>query len=170
MGIVLTLALLAACAEAGGGVTGGDLTDAGTIAIVAPEFISPCKETTEDVGAGSKWSDLYRDIFSVPGRPGSCSFTTACHTPPGGSGFQTFQCVDVKTCREDLLKEGQVLKQDGSGAKPANETYLLTGLLRTCKDGTTRTGFMPKEPASFVFPKKSVDRIAAWINAGAPDD
>jgi hypothetical protein len=159
-----TLALGAACAEAGGEVVGGELTDAGALAFERPVF------TGVNIGSGSKWSDLYRDIFSPIGRPGSCAYTPNCHGSPDGAGAKArggIQCFDQAGCRQSLIDKNQVRTRDA--AAPDNAP-LLIGLLRIKKPDGTIVGFMPKEPSSFAFPEKSLERIRAWIANGIPDD
>src|SRR5262245_12630143 len=77
--ILGSLVVGAACASAHGEVLGGDLVaDAGALTPGPP----PCNAAelaNVDCGTGSKWSELYRDIFGPTNQPGSCSIQSKCH-------------------------------------------------------------------------------------------
>jgi hypothetical protein len=171
--VTATLAALAACAEAGGKVEGGDLTEPGALANTRPVFVPPDTGAPppppEDVGSGTKWSDLYRDIFGPTGRPGSCSFAGNCHGTPEGAGAKSgsgIHCYDQKTCRESLLAQFLVEQKDVAAPDGSN----LFGVLRFARANDEVVGIMPKEPSSFRFPLKSIARIRTWMADGFKDD
>ncbi|MBX3207600.1 MAG: hypothetical protein KF764_21300 [Labilithrix sp.] len=165
---VATLAALAACAEAGGELQGGELSDAGAGATVAliPDTGGPAE--AECVGTGTRWSDLYDDIFGPTGRGGSCVFSGNCHGPDG-AGARTpsgVECFDRKGCRESFFATGLVSESDSSA--PAS-SILLLGTLRV-RRGDAIAGFMPEAPADYVFSEACIKRIETWIRDGAKDD
>lgn len=163
-GAVLALAVaFAACSEAGGDIRGGDLTDAGAEATTAPPMTEgPC------VGSGTKWSDLYRDIFGPTEQPGSCSFRSHCHGTAEGRGAQVgIHCFDEKGCRTSFIEKGLVSASD---AAAPDQAALFVGLLRLRKPDGTISGFMPETPSNYLYSPACLDRMKAWIKDGAPDN
>ncbi len=146
------LFLLVACAEASTDqVIGGDLEVDGA----APP--PPPAPTPADSGAGTTFTDLYRDLFGPPGAASCSGGGGSCHgsaTPPGG-----FACGSNKSaCRTSMagLAAGADFKSSG-----------LFAILR--KSNGNANGRMPQSP-TFVFDGPTLDRIAAWAAAGAKDD
>jgi hypothetical protein len=161
----------AACAEASGEVRGGEVTPEGERATTAPPEGEPL--VIECVGQGTKWSDLYRDIFGRTGQPLSCAYKSTCHGTPTGDGAKVaLQCFDQHGCWKSLTSTGEgglkVLKPTDKD-NPEDST-LLKGVLRRRVNGEV-TGFMPKEPKKYLFSETScIDRIKTWIANGMPDD
>lgn len=169
---ILASAFAAACAEAGGDVKGGDLTDAGLRAATPGDFDAGYVPLPRDApcGEGDTWSSLYRDIFGPTGRPGSCSFLNSCHGTPGTQAqAQGIVCMDEKGCRESFIAKSLVSVDNKDHPENAN---MIIGLLKDWnpKTGKPRSGIMPKEPANFVFPDACVARMEAWIKKGIPAD
>ncbi|MBX3216753.1 MAG: hypothetical protein KF850_32255 [Labilithrix sp.] len=161
------LAALAACAEAGGEIRGGELTDAGAAAttLLLPDAggEAPC------VGDGSKWSDLYRDIFGPTARGGSCAFDGSCHGTPDGAGAKSpsgIACFDEKGCRQSFLDQSLVTVDDATAPEGS---ILLARTLRIRRDGGA-SGSMPLAPSGYVYSAECVDRVKAWIAGGVKDD
>ncbi|HVH46865.1 MAG TPA: hypothetical protein VM925_31195 [Labilithrix sp.] len=156
---------LVACSEAGGDVKGGGLTDSGLEATSPPPPAeAPC------VGSGTKWSDLYRDIFGPTGRPGSCSFRSNCHGTPDGAGARSgagIECFDEKACRQSLFDKNIVSPSDSAAP---DSSGLFVGLLRIRRPDGTVSGFMPQAPADYIFPSACLERMKTWIRDGAKDD
>jgi len=170
--VVTVVAALAACAEAGGEVHGGELTDAGAGATDPPAFTpdAGASQSAECVGSGTTWTALYNDIFGPTGRPGSCSFQSNCHGTPDGAGAKVgsgIQCFDQKGCRQSLFDKGLITPADFAAPE---KSALFVGLLRIRKADGTIVGFMPEMPADYVFPDACVERIQTWIRDGAKDD
>jgi hypothetical protein len=164
--VVSLAAALIACSQATGEVRGGELTDAGVEAVEQPPFDAGAT----CFGSGTKWSDLYRDIFGPTGRPGSCSFRSECHGTPEGTGARSgsgIQCFDEKGCRQSFFDKNIITPQDSAAPEKSG---LFVGLLRVRKPDGTITGFMPQQPADYVFPDTCVERIKTWIRDGAKDD
>ncbi len=167
--LVLGLAVLAACAEAGGEATGGGLTTAGERAATAPPFTPPTVDAGTSCGTGTKWSELYRDIFGNKGSPGSCSFAANCHGSPEGEGTRSsagIACFDEAGCRQSMLDQ-QLVKVTNA---PAPEGATLFNILRIREASGAVGGIMPKEPASFVYPPACIERMKGWIANGSPAD
>jgi hypothetical protein len=168
LAVTAALAALAACAEAGGDVRGGELSEAGVAALKPPPAVLVL---IENVGGGSRWSDLYRDIFGPTGRPGSCSYGTGCHGPPDAPAhqaepFAAIECLDLHGCRQSMI--AQKLLKPTDTANPGGSQ--LIGVLRVkAATPTGISGIMPKAPPA-TFPPESIDRIKAWIANGFPDD
>jgi hypothetical protein len=166
-GLVVAVAAMGACAEAGGELKGGDLTDAGISATETPP--APRPTPAPCVGTGTRWSDLYRDIFGPDGGA-SCSFKSNCHGSPDGAGARSpagIQCFDVKTCRQSMLDRNLVAPKDA--AEPA-KSVLIRGILRRLKPDGQVNGIMPQEPADYVFSDACLERIASWIRDGLKDE
>jgi hypothetical protein len=168
LGFIAVLAALAACSEAGGTIEGGELTDAGLVATNPPPF-NP-NATAECRGSGTKWSDLYNDIFGPTQQPGSCSFRSNCHGSPEADGARSgsgVQCFDGAGCRQSFLQKNLVSPDDAAAPEKSG---LLLGLLRLRRPDGTIVGFMPQAPADYVFPDDCIERIKTWIRDGAKDD
>ncbi len=163
---------LASCAEAGGELRGGELTDAGQAATNPPAF-------TPDTGAadpgpdcvsmGTTWTAIYTELFGPTGRPGSCTYRGNCHGP-GEVGTKTasgLKCFDQQGCRQSLFDTGVLEPKDS--AAPEN-SRLFVGLLRIRKPDGSTVGFMPQIPADYVLPQTCVERVQTWIRNGAQDD
>ncbi len=170
---VALAATFAACAEAGGEISGGNLTDAGLLATDPPAFTPDTGAGTaasECVGTGTTWTALYDDIFGPTGRPGSCSFRSSCHGTPDGAGAKArpgILCADAKGCRQSLFDKGLVTPADVDAPE---KSALLLGVLRIRKPDGKVLGGMPEQPADYVFPDACVQRIETWLRDGAKDD
>lgn len=170
LALVAALGAAAACAQAGGKSTGGELTPAGEQAATPPVFIEAVDASGIcGTGQGSTFTDLYRDIFAST-QPGGCSYQVSCHGNAGADGAQDqagLQCYpDQHACRQSLLERNLVVP-----SQPALGVLLAPhGILRTPANPAAGEPLMPKSPAKYVMPQSCVDRIVAWINAGAPDN
>lgn len=167
MGVVLTASIMAAAAACSGSddpVKGGELTDAGKEATAPPgPEEGPC------IGSGTKWSDLYRDVFGPTGRPGSCSFQASCHGSEDGDGVLAggIRCFDAKGCRQSFLELGLVGTGDATAPEQAT---LFTRVLRHRTEDGSVAGFMPAAPSSYLFAPQCLDRMKAWVAGGVKDD
>lgn len=146
----VTIAAIAACAEADGEVKGGELTALGAIAVTEGPFDAPLPEIP-NVGSGATWADLYRDVFGPEGTP-SCVRQGACHGAGGSKGAQTSgpMCIDEAGCETEFTSKWGAIA-------PA---------LRRRKDGVTR-GSMPQQPVG-VFSATTLDRIRTWAASRTP--
>lgn len=157
---------LAACTSATGELRGGETRfDASE----RKPFDAGYYECFEDAreqrdGTETTWTALYRDLFG-PTAISSCAGFGACHGTLGQAGSRTsqFVCGDPKECRESLFSSNLVRPDPGGG--PADPQNLLA-ILRSPK---SPGGYMPKEPAC-TFTARSIERIEAWAQNGAPDD
>lgn len=169
---------LASCAEASGDVTGGGLTEAGTIATTPPVFEPPDPELAAlvarmcpplpgapapaDPGAANEWAGLYRDVFGPTKSPGSCVLESTCHGGPEAAGAQSsagIECFDERRCCESLFYRGQLSSR--SGARPEQSNFYR--VLRRDEGDGKEHGSMPKAPPGFKFPPPTLARIADWI-------
>lgn len=159
---VLVLAVtFAACAEASGKIRGG-----GEEQDTSAQLYLGCDPTEQiDAGNGTAWSDLYRDLFSASGA-GGCG-QTQCHGSEQGDGFigSTILCADEVGCRDSFRTN--LVRLPADATEP--ETSGLVSIMRHCDDDRRRLGLMPKSPANYFFSRKSIERVKAWIAAGAPD-
>jgi hypothetical protein len=163
--VSLVLAVsVAACAEASGDVSGGEV-----LITPKPAAYRGCDVTESiDAGSGDRWSDLFRDLFAA-NAPGACA-SAACHGSDDGEGFKksSFRCDNDKDkCREGFLAYGLVFVP-ADVANPADAN--LFRYVRHCDDSRETVGSMPKSPDTYFFSKASIARMQAWIAKGAPND
>lgn len=166
--IAIALLTIAACAEAGGELRGGGVTETGEKATKPPAFAPDAAADDRPCGEGTKWSELYRDIFGPTGQGGSCVFTAACHGSPSGDGAGVgILCENEAGCRQSFIDEGLVSAANASNPDGAK---LLDSILRYRKPNGTIPGFMPAEPIGYTFPPTCIERIKGWIARGIPAD
>jgi hypothetical protein len=160
--IVLAFAAaFAACAEASGEIRGHDV-----VVDTSPQSFFNCDFTEEtDAGDGSTWADLYRDLFAEKAAAG-CG-KKECHGSEQGAGFKASMigCFDLVGCRDSFRTN--LVRLPGDRNNPDRSS--LVSILRHCDDDRTTEGIMPKEPRDYIFSRKSMMRVKAWIAAGAPD-
>lgn len=150
--LVLSAAAFVGCARATGEVQGGEAT---------------FEATPQQLGSGTHWSDLYRDLFGPTSFAG-CG-TAACHGSPTGEGAMSkagIHCFDSAGCWQSMHDKGLV-SMPADMQHPENSN--LIGVLRHDDDKGNEVGFMPKSPP-VVFSKDSIDRIETWLKNGAPND
>lgn len=177
LAFVAVLGAAAACAEAGGHSTGGEVTPAGEQATVVPvaagtvdpNGICVAPDAGRD-GGGTTFTDLYIDIFGKQAL-GGCAYQVSCHGTADGDGAQDnagLQCYpDKSSCRKSLLERNLIVPGQGTQGVLFNANG---GILRTPQNPGAGEPRMPKAPAGYVMPQSCVDRIQAWIAAGAPDN
>jgi hypothetical protein len=155
-----------ACATATGDVSGGGAKFDAT----APAFNPPnTGGPVVDEGSGTRWSDLYRDLFGPTGRA-NCSLEARCHGTPDSEGAKSaagITCFDQANCYQSLRDKNMVTPADATA--PEN-CVLLSGILRLKKADGVVIGFMPEKPATYVFSDASIERIKTWIRNGSPND
>lgn len=120
-------------------------------------------------GAGSTWSDVYRDLFG-PTAPASCAGAGMCHgsaEESGASASHGYVCATKDGCRASILSSETGLVQPGDAVSPERST--LVQVLRRRSTNGSIVGSMPKR-SSFVFSDAAMNRITTWIRNGAPDD
>jgi hypothetical protein len=114
-------------------------------------------------GAGTAFSDLYRDFFGPSGQA-SCSARSICHVP-GGTGMQTsggYVCSpDEPSCWASMTS---TIVPDGGSTTP-EETMLYRALRKA--PPTPGSGPMPRN-STFAFCPDDLTRLRSWIVAGAP--
>lgn len=163
--VLAILVAVVSCSDADERVIDAAALDAGADATPPPEPVEGVC-----AGSGTKWSDLYRDIFGPTGSPGSCSFRSSCHGSPEAAGARSgagIECFDEKGCRQSLFDKNIVMPSDSEAPEKSG---LFVGLLRIRRPNGTVAGFMPQAPADYVFPSACVERMKTWIRDGAKDD
>jgi hypothetical protein len=147
---IVVLAGLSACAEAGGEVKGGELTALGSNASKEGDFVAPLP-VIPNVGTGTTWPDLYRDVFGPSGSP-SCTRQGSCHGN-GGDGAKTLSgpdCFDEAGCEIEFVQKWAAI---------------AVALRR--QNGATIKGSMPLQPVG-VFGAPTLDRIRTWAASKNP--
>ena len=162
------LRLLVACSNAGGSVKGGDVT---FDAAVPPGPACSIEAGVDGADAAPSWNGLYADYFGPTGaascarEPGNCHGHTA-DDGFGGSGFVCGAEGGVEGCRQSLFGNSRLI-QPIDPMEPEKSGLILV-LRRHKPDGGPVVGQMPKRPVSCIFEQNAIDRITAWIDAGAP--
>lgn len=158
---------LGACAEAGGGVSGGERRfDAAAPTPVVEEDAAtpepvPCAPA--DRGTGHTFTELYADYFGREGGA-ACAGDGRCHgaADQPGAVISDFVCPvgDQDACYRGV-RAALVRPQD----RDLPEESRLYFVLRK-EEGD---GYMPLRPECF-FDETDMTRIRDWIRAGAPND
>ena len=170
LGLALGPALgVIACTSASGDVSGGGLR-----AGYDPNFVPPAQG--RDSGTGTTWTDLHRDFFGQTG-VASCKGTGACHATPdkGGSPVSNFVCSDKDECYRTMRMgkhptRGVALVEDSAIANP-DSAFLFSTVRVQAADGKIQPNLdMPQQPRDFAFTASEIERIKAWIRAGAKND
>jgi hypothetical protein len=124
------------------------------------------------LGTATTWTALYADYFGGTGRA-ACSGDGQCHgaaTQAGVSPSGGYVCPpdDKDGCYTSLTSQTAALISPGlSFQNDALYQYLRKP---TSLAGTTLNN-MPKTPTEvYTFSAKDLDRIAAWVAAGAKND
>jgi hypothetical protein len=149
--VVVAIATMWACAEAGGEVKGGDLTALGSNATKEGQFTAPLP-VIPNVGSGATWTDLYRDVFGPTGTP-SCVSQGSCHGS-GGFGSNVSSGPDCYDSREAGADEAACEVEFVAKWAP-----IAIALRR--QNGATIKGTMPQQPVG-VFSAPTLDRIRTW--------
>lgn len=163
--------LAAACGAGEGrdGAPGGDEAPSAPMETTASVADGGTAEDLVDAGAGTTWTDLYRDLFG-PSAPASCAGSGACHgaaEQSGARGSYGYVCASRDGCRASMLSPETALVQASDFGAPSKSTLVQT-LRRRSASGSV-VGSMPKR-STYVFSHDSIARVEAWIRNGAPDD
>lgn len=150
------------------------VTDAGTMQAEEEDAGADVEidrpEEREDAGSGSTFTDLYRDFFGPTGKA-TCAGDGLCHgtsAAAGAKGSGGFVCAaDATACWTSMTSGRSALVTTADAADPTKSTLYLT--LRHRRVDGSLAGSMPKRPL-YVFSTASMQRIAAWIQAGAKND
>jgi len=120
------------------------------------------------VGTTRTWTDLYADYFGNAQRA-ACAGNGTCHGTAAQTGAQSsggFVCPlgDKDACYKSLTSKDVGLVTAGDTTSDPKQSGLY-GILRK----TTGGGTMPKSPP-YQFTPADLDRLTAWLKAGAPND
>jgi len=170
---IVLFALVAGCASASGEVRGGeDRFDA-----AAP--VVPATENPFTDAPRTSWKGIYRDFFGRRAK-GSCAGNGGCHDAAGkpGSKVSNFVCGDVEGCYQSLRTAKNpdprvsmfALVEDKDIASP-DAAYLFSILRYRSAEGTlVPNRGMPLIPSDYDYSSADIDRMKAWIKAGAKND
>lgn len=174
--IVALAALAVGCASASGDVRGGETRfDA-----AAPEpLVIPVTEDPFTDASPTSWKGIYRDFFGRNAKA-SCAGNGSCHDSAGkpGAKISNFICADVDGCYQSLrfAKDPDprvsvfALVEDKDIASPEG-AYLFAILRYRSAEGVLVPGRgMPQLPADYAYSAAEIDRMKAWIKAGAKND
>ena len=130
--------------------------------------------------ANATWTALYKDLFG-PAGIGQCgdatrtgqNGTTSCHHDASGNGAQAsgFICGDTQQSCYDGITSPQanfIGTQVVVACSPCG-SYLTQVLRHGDGDGGI-TGIMPFYPENVIFSDDDMNRVTAWIAAGAKND
>ena len=175
--VILALAL-GACTSATGDVVGGEPRPFDAAAPLP--LVLPITEPTFADAAPTSWKGIYRDFFGRRATKSSCASTGSCHGAAGleGTRISHFICADVDGCFKSLTTDKDPATSHGNRAlvemadiaTPANAQLFKVIRFRT-PDGMNVINFgMPQAPSDFFFSPADIDRMKAWIKAGAKND
>ena len=172
---ILVIALVG-CASASGDVRGGEprFDAAAPAPLVVPITEDPFTDAPE-----TSWKGIYRDFFGRRAK-GSCAGNGTCHDAPGKAGakLSNFVCADVDGCYQSLRTakdpdpkiSTSALVEDKDIAAP-DGAYLFTIIRYRTADGTlVPNRGMPQLPRDYAYSATEIDRMKAWIKAGAKND
>jgi hypothetical protein len=116
-------------------------------------------------GTGTTWPDLYRDYFGPAGRA-NCNGDGKCHGGATESGAKRSEFIcgtDADSCYAGITNPPAGLLIPGDAKQMADPTTagLWLVLRKRCIGGN-----MPKR-STFAFATADLDRLKAWIAAGA---
>jgi len=174
----LACASTSACTSASGEVKGGELRPGYDAAAPAPLEV-PITEPSFADAPPTSWRGLYRDFFGRRAQS-SCAGDGTCHHAPEASGSRqsNFVCGDVDGCWQSLRTakdpdprvSTRALVEDSDVASPAS-AYLFKVISYRTPDGTiVPNRQMPLLPRDYAFMPAAIDRMQAWIAAGAKND
>lgn len=163
-----------ACSDATGFIQGGGyilpFIDAGAASSSAG---LPAACVDGGANSGNAWSDLYACYFGSSGIATCANGATGgCHggaTEFGAVASGGFFCpigTDPTPCYQSLVS---TIVPDG-GAPDAASTTLYGALRKTGGTCDSQYVCMPLSPATLIFQQSDLDRISAWIQAGAPNN
>jgi hypothetical protein len=167
-----------ACSNASGDVKGGDLRPGYDAAAPAPLEV-PITEPSFADAAPTTWRGLYRDFFGRRAQA-SCAGNGTCHDTAQRAGAvqSHFVCGDVDECWQSLRTAKDAdprvstrsLVEDSDIPSPTS-AYLFKVIRYRTADGTAvENRGMPQLPRDYAFMPAAIDRMQAWIAAGAKND
>lgn len=176
--LALACAGASACADASGDVKGGELRPGYDAAAPVPLEV-PITEPTYADAPPASWRGLYRDFFGQRA-DASCAGNGTCHAAAGNPGAKVsnFVCADLDGCYQSLRTakdpdprvSSRALVEDADVAKPAG-AYLFSVIRYRTPDGVSvENRGMPLLPRDYAFNPAAIDRMQAWIAAGAKND
>lgn len=168
---------LGACTTASGEVSGGQPRP---FDAAAPDpLVVPISEPTFADAPATSWRGIYRDFFGRRAQA-SCAGTGTCHESESRAGakISNFICADVDACWMSLRTAKdpdprvsmRALVEESDVASPEG-AYLFKVIRYRTKDGTlVPNRGMPQAPRDYAFTAEDIDRMQAWIRAGAKND
>lgn len=176
--VALALACVSGCTSASGEVKGGELRPGYDAAAPTPLQV-PVTEPTFADAAPTTWRGVYRDFFGRRAQA-SCAGNGTCHDTAERAGARQshFVCGDVDECWQSLRTAKDAdprvstrsLVEESDVAKPAG-AYLFSVIRYRTADGTAvENRGMPQLPRDYAFMPAAIDRMQAWIAAGAKND
>jgi hypothetical protein len=167
---------VAACASASGDVKGGE---ARFDAAPPDPLVVPISEPTYEDAPETSWRGIYRDFFGRRAK-GSCAGNGTCHgaADKAGAKVSNFVCADLEGCYQSLRTAKDpdprvsmfALVEDKDIAAP-DSAYLFSIVRYRAADGSLVSNRgMPQLPADYAYSAAEIDRMKAWIKAGAKND
>jgi hypothetical protein len=151
------------------GIHDGGVSDARDASIDVVEDFDFPKFTLD---AGSTWTDLYRDYFGNPKSAACAGSPGMCHGSTDSDGYASSGYLCPANNKDGCYK-GITLSFDAGGFGLVDPgpggTYANSGLSNELRLSDGGGGFMPEYPP-YAFTPVDIDRISAWIEAGAPNN
>jgi hypothetical protein len=174
---IVVIALVGvACTSATGDVRGGeDRFDA-----TAPDpLVVPITEPAFADAPATSWKGIYRDFFGRRSKA-SCAGNGTCHdsAEKPGAKISNFICADVAGCYTSLRTAKDPdprvsttsLVEAADIAAPDNAYLFKVVRFRTADGTLVPNRGMPQIPRDFAYSAEEIDRMKAWIKAGAKND
>jgi hypothetical protein len=135
---------------------------------------TPDTDAGSDGPAAGRWQDLYASYFGPDGQANCSQGTGACHSVSSDLGVATsgFVCGPTSdSCWHGMNQglAGHAALVPAGGASDAAQTLLWAALYKAKPSGGTVSNNMPQN-LTYMFTSADLARIAAWIQAGAPEN
>jgi hypothetical protein len=174
----LAVASASGCSDASGTTKGGELRP-GYDASAPPPLDVPVTEPTFADAEPTTWRGIYRDYFGRRSEA-SCAGNGQCHDSADrlGAKRSQFVCGDVDGCYKSLRTSIDLdpristrpLVADADIPNPSG-AYLFKVISYREPDGTLQANrLMPQIPADYAFMPVAINRMQAWIAAGAKNN
>jgi hypothetical protein len=175
--VAISLAAFSGCSDATGSLVGGDpvaltmappppMSDAGDDGAPVPTTLLTSADCLPGgTHAGNTWTDLYTCYFGPTGTDSCAGQGTLCHATDASNGGSLWTCgTDPATCYSGMMAYPLLDPQAGKSAPTMNGLY--TVLCKAHGGGAMPLGC----PQGTGLYSGDFDRIAAWIQSGAPNN
>jgi len=163
------------------GVTGAGPTDA-AVGLAPQSPAGPPFDYGPLLSTENTWSALYVDYFGPPqpadggqvGGRASCAGNGNCHGTIAGGGYLStgFLCADKEGCYGGITSQNSMNTIFLTPGDPLSKDLLYTGALRSVDHPLNQMPLAPPPgyPTAYSFTDVDIQRLAAWVDAGFPNN